>query len=59
MDKLSKDKSNEAGVAAQDFRPEVDEMLRELRLIVGLPSDDPKWLSRKLVGEIAACSIRR
>jgi hypothetical protein len=53
MDKPSKDQCSQRSVAARALDPEVDDLIRELGLKMGIPSDDPKWLNRKLVGKIA------
>ena len=44
---------NKRSIAAPSVNPEVDELLRELALMLGIPSDDPEWLSRKLLDQIA------
>jgi hypothetical protein len=53
MDKPSKDQCSQRSVAARALDPEVDDLIRELGLKMGIPSDDPKWLNRKLVRKIA------
>jgi hypothetical protein len=50
---MSEDLCNKRSIAVPSGDREVDELVRELGLMLGIPSDDPEWLSRKLVDQIS------